>query len=140
MNLAQLLEIEEGRVRHAYQDHLGYWTIGIGRLIDKRKGGGLSDAEIDYLLDNDIKTKTGEVVKALPWVNGLDPVRRDTLIAMAFQMGTEGLTGFRNTLEYVRAGEYRAAGLGMLQSRWAQQTPIRAERMARQMEHGLWVA
>lgn len=25
-------------VPHAYQDHLGYWTIGVGRLIDKRKG------------------------------------------------------------------------------------------------------
>jgi tetrahydromethanopterin S-methyltransferase subunit G len=28
MNLAQMLEAEEDRVPHAYQDHLGYWTIG----------------------------------------------------------------------------------------------------------------
>ena len=33
MNLATQLENEEGRVRHAYQDHLGYWTIGVGHLI-----------------------------------------------------------------------------------------------------------
>ncbi len=140
MNLAQLLEDEEGRVAHAYQDHLGFWTIGVGRLIDKRKGGRLTDAEIDYLLANDIAEKTAEVARALPWFNGLDEVRRNTLIAMAFQMGTAGLLGFRNTLEMIRTGEYAAAGRGMLQSRWAQQTPLRAERMARQIESGVWVA
>lgn len=30
------LETDEGRVPHAYQDHLGYWTIGVGHLVDKR--------------------------------------------------------------------------------------------------------
>ena len=139
MNLAQLLEDEEGRVAHAYQDHLGFWTIGVGRLIDKRKGGRLTDPEIDYLLSNDIAEKTGELARALAWFNDLDEVRRNTLIAMAFQMGTAGLLGFRNTLEMVKAGDYKAAGRGMLQSRWAQQTPLRAERMARQMESGVWI-
>lgn len=45
------LETDEGRVPHAYQDHLGYWTIGVGHLIDKRKGGGLTPDEVDYLLE-----------------------------------------------------------------------------------------
>lgn len=39
MTLASLLTSDEGRVPHAYQDHLGYWTIGVGHLIDRRKGG-----------------------------------------------------------------------------------------------------
>ncbi len=140
MSLAQLLEDEEGRVAHAYQDSLGFWTIGVGRLIDKRKGGRLTDEEIDYLLANDIAEKTAELQRSLVWLDGLDQVRRDTLIAMAFQMGTAGLLGFRNTLEMVRTGDYKGAGRGMLQSRWAQQTPLRAERMARQMETGVWTA
>ena len=58
---------------------------------------------------------------------------------MAFQMGTAGLLTFRNTLENIRTGDYKAAGRGMLQSRWAEQTPKRAQRMAQQMETGLWV-
>jgi lysozyme len=49
------LRRDEGVDRSAYQDHLGFWTIGVGRLIDRRKGGGLSDEEIDYLLQNDVK-------------------------------------------------------------------------------------
>jgi lysozyme len=45
MNVIEQLTREEGKRRSAYQDHLGYWTIGVGRLIDARKGGGLSDEE-----------------------------------------------------------------------------------------------
>jgi lysozyme len=36
------LRREEGEVLHVYKDHLGYLTIGVGRLIDKRKGGCIS--------------------------------------------------------------------------------------------------
>jgi lysozyme len=140
MNLIEQLKREEGVVRHAYQDHLGFWTIGCGRLIDQRRGGGLSDDEIDYLLRNDVNRFTSEVLKALPWAASLNEPRLAVLIGMAFQMGTAGLLGFRNTLAAVRDERYaHAAGL-MLQSKWAEQTPARARRMARQMETGEWQA
>jgi len=137
-SLARQLEQEEGRVRHAYQDHLGYWTIGIGRLIDKRKGGGLSDQEIDILVANDIDAKTNEVFAALPWARDLDPARQAVLVGMAFQMGTAGLLGFKNTLAMIARKDYEGAARGMLKSLWAQQTPARAHRMAEQMRTGTW--
>ena len=139
MNLARMLENEEVRVPHAYQDHLGYWTIGVGRLIDSRKGGGLSDDEIDYLLNNDIARKAAEVVKALPWVTGLSEIRQAVIIGMAFQLGTAGLLGFKNTLALVQSGDYKGAAQNMMLSRWAEQTPARARRMAAQMETGEWI-
>ena len=138
MTLAAQLRQEEGAVPHAYQDHLGFWTIGVGRLIDRRKGGGLSPEEIDYLLANDIERKTREVFTALPWARYLDDARQAVLIGMAFQMGLGGLLGFKNTLANVKAGRYTQAAAGMLASKWAQQTPGRAARMARQMETGEW--
>lgn len=137
-SLAAQLEREEGRVRHAYQDHLGYWTIGIGRLIDARRGGGLTDEEIDYLLANDIARKTAEIETILPWVKSLDEVRRAVLICMAFQMGVTGLMQFKTALAHTRLGDYKGAANSMLDSRWAIQTPARAQRMAKQMETGLW--
>lgn len=137
-SLALQLEQEEGRVRSAYQDHLGYWTIGIGRLIDKRKGGGLSNSEIDLLLANDIAAKSEELFAQLPWARDLDPARRAVLLGMAFQMGTAGLLGFRNTLAMVERKDFEGAARGMLQSRWAAQTPARAHRMAEQMRAGAW--
>lgn len=138
MNIATQLRQEEGSVPHAYQDHLGYWTIGVGRLIDQRKGGGLSPDEVDYLLRNDIEAKTREVFAALPWAKDLNEPRQAVLIGMAFQMGTTGLLGFKNTLALIKAGRYTEAAAGMLNSLWAQQTPGRATRMARQMEIGTW--
>jgi lysozyme len=57
---------------------------------------------------------------------------------MAFQMGTEGLLGFERTLSLIRDGKYENAAAAMLQSKWAQQTPARAKRMADQMRSGLW--
>lgn len=139
MNLAEMLEDEEARVKHAYLDSEGYLTIGIGRLIDKKKGGGLSDDEIDYLLANDIRNKTREVLKALPWVADLDEVRRNVLIAMSFQMGTDGLLKFVNTLVMVKAERYDSAAKGMLNSLWARQTPKRAVRMAEMMRTGVYI-
>lgn len=138
-NLSKQLEQEEGRIKHAYQDHLGYWTIGIGRLIDRRRGGGLSDEEIDFLLANDIAKVEREVLKKLPWAKNLKPARLGVLLAMAFQMGVAGLLGFRNTLKMIEAGEYDKAADGMLNSKWAKQTPARAERLATQMRTGEWV-
>ena len=138
MNLAQMLEDEEGRERSAYQDSLGYWTIGIGRLVDARKGGGLADEEIDYLLANDIKRKTLEVAKALPWISTLNDARQGVLVGMAFQLGTAGLLTFKNTLAKIQAGDFEGAAENMRISKWATQTPERAKRMAEQMRTGSW--
>ena len=138
MNLKQQLREFEGCIPHAYNDHLGFATIGVGRLIDKRKGGGLTDDEIDYLLDNDIKRKSAEVFDALPWAKDLNEPRRAVLVGMAFQMGKAGLLGFKNTLENIRQGRYAEAARGMLSSLWARQTPERAQRLARQMVTGEW--
>ena len=138
MNLLQQLRREEGVKRSVYLDSLGYWTIGVGRLVDARLGGGLSDDEIDILLANDIARCTSEVLAALPWVATLDEPRRAALIGMAFQMGTSGLLVFGNTLAAIRDGRYDDAEARMLQSKWAQQTPARARRMARQIATGEW--
>ena len=90
MDLKSQLLREEGAESCAYQDSLGYWTIGVGRLIDSRKGGGLSNDEIDFLLENDIKRNYEAVLAALPWMEKLNDARQAVLIGMAFQMGLKG--------------------------------------------------
>lgn len=141
MDLITQLRREEGVKRHVYQDHLGFWTIGVGRLVDSRKpSSGLSDEEVDYLLRNDVARVTREVERALPWVKELNEPRQAVIIGMAFQMGLTGLLGFSRTLLAVRDARWFDAADGMLKSRWAHQTPGRASRMAKQMETGEWVA
>jgi len=139
MDLKQQLIREEGAESCAYQDSLGYWTIGVGRLIDSRKGGGLSNAEIDFLLENDIRRNYKAVLFALPWIEKLNDPRQAVLIGMAFQMGLKGLLQFKRALGSIEDGQYGEAAVEMLDSLWAQQTPERAKRLATQMETGEWV-
>lgn len=137
--LARQLRGDEGVRAQAYKDHLGYLTIGVGRLIDERKpGSGLRPHEIDYLLRSDIDDRIDQLSRRLPWFMQLDSARQGVLLNMSFQLGVDGLLGFRNTLRLVEQGEYARAAENMLLSKWAQQTPERARRMAEQMRTGQW--
>lgn len=128
----------EGEVLHAYQDHLGFWTIGVGRLIDKRKGGGLSKEESAMLLNNDIDSRIAALTERMPWFSSLNDARKAVLLNMSFQLGVAGLMGFSKTLSLIQNGYYDEAANQMLQSKWAQQTPNRANEMATQMRTGQW--
>lgn len=132
------LRRDENDILHAYPDSLGYLTIGVGRLIDKRRGGGISEDESDYLLHNDVRRVTRELSDHLPWLHRLDDVRRAVFINMAFQMGVAGLLKFHNTLACAERDDWAGTSKGMLNSKWARQTPKRAARLSKQIITGVW--
>ena len=134
----QQITRHEGEVLHAYNDHLSFLTIGVGRLIDKRKGGGITHDEAQYLLNNDITTRVESLQSKLPWFDDLSDVRKGVLLNMSFQLGITGLMGFGRTLEMVKMGDYVNAADNMLKSKWAQQTPARANELANQMRTNTW--
>ncbi len=137
--LIEQLRRDEGEVLHAHEDHLGYVTIGVGRLIDKRRGGGISREEAAYLLNNDIARIDQTLRARLPWFAALDEVRQCALVNMAFQLGTEGIMRFPKMLAAVRDGHYYDAEQHGLDSKWArEQTPARARRVMRQLATGEW--
>lgn len=129
-------ERDEGFRRSVYQDSLGYWTIGIGRMVDKRKGGGITRDEAVYLLTNDLKRTDAELDKAYPWWRSMSGPRQAVLRNMCFNMGLATLSQFKNTLAAMKAGNYRKAAAGMLASKWAGQVGARAVRLAKIMETG----
>ena len=134
------LRHSEKFVPHAYQDSLGFWTIGYGRLIDKRRGGGISQAEAEYLLDNDISTTIEECDVHIPWWRNLDPVRQLVMLDLMFNMGwgggKRGLSTFRNTLSAIEANDYAKAAAGLRKSKWADQVKSRADRLIKMMLTG----
>lgn len=135
--LARQLIGDEGSKPCVYLDTLGYATLGVGRLVDPRKtGAGLRPDEIAYLLRNDIDDRIEALTRALPWFQNLDDARKGVLLNMAFQLGTDGVLKFVNTLELVRRGNYAEAADAMLLSKWADQTPARAKRLSQQMRSG----
>lgn len=138
--LVSELRRDEGEVLHAYDDHLGYATIGVGRMIDKRKGGGISKEESAYLLKNDIQEVVAQLDVKLPWWRELNDARQRVLVNMAFNLGINGLLGFKNTLRMMREGDYEGAARGMLNSLWRRQVGDRAVRLSNMMRYGEVVA
>ncbi len=139
VGLKQQLVRDEGIVEYAYQDSLGYWTIGVGHLIDRRKGGRLPRHIIEMLLEYDITSHTADLYDAFPWVIELDEVRKATLVNMTFQLGIRGLSEFRRAMGYMERGEYTAASLAFADSRVAkEQTPERWRRHCEQIKTGVW--
>lgn len=139
---AQLIR-DEGRKPYAYPDSLGFLTIGVGHLIDARRGGRLPDSIIDALLDYDIRETTETLFRDQPWVAQLDPARQGVLINMAFNLGLEpfdndGNKDWPNFLAQVKRGDYETAASNMLGTLWAQQVGMRAARLAKQLRTGEW--
>jgi lysozyme len=134
--VADLLIKHEGMILHAYQDSLGYWTIGIGRLIDKRKGGKISEPEARYLLNNDIANVIADLNRALPWWDDLSDNRQVVLIDMCFNLGITNLLGFKNYLSALKDGRWYDAKTEMLNSTWAKQVGQRARDLADMVVNG----
>ncbi|MFZ0814552.1 MAG: glycoside hydrolase family protein [Terriglobales bacterium] len=134
-NLTDQLIRDEGLRLEPYTDTVGKITIGVGRNLSDV---GISVVEAQQLLVNDIANATARLEETFPWTAGLDEVRRAALLNMAFNMGIRGLSQFQNFLAAMRTGDWESARNEMLNSRWAQQVGARAQRLAIQIETGVW--
>lgn len=126
MALVDDLKRDEGLRLKPYLDTTGHWTVGYGRNLTDV---GISEAEAEYLLANDIARAESFLDASLPWWRTLSPDRQRALANMAFNLGPELLT-FKVTLGRLQAGNYVAAAESMLQSLWAKQVGARAVRLA----------
>jgi len=127
------LERDEGRRLKPYTDTSGKITIGVGRNLTDV---GISDADCDRMLDEDIAAAEAGLDRALPWWRKIGDVRQRVLINMAFNLGLTTLLTFHATLGAMEEGRWAAAAAGMRASLWARQVGARAERLARMIETG----
>jgi lysozyme len=128
---------DEGKRKCVYPDSLGFWTIGVGRLVDERKGGGLTEDEIEYILMNDLR-RAEAIANSYGWYDWLDWPRQAVVVCMIFQMGAGGLNGFVNMRSALERKDFDTAANEMLDSEWAKQTPTRAQRLSNIMRSGVW--
>lgn len=142
-----ILNYEEGYKESPYLDTLGYPTVAGGIRIGP-KGASLSnytfrvprtvgDAWKQVIVDQKANEMSQRPSIAAA-MNACNPPRRDVLISMAYQMGVDGLAGFKNTLKLIADGNFTAAADGMLNSLWARQTRNRALRHADVMKTGTY--
>lgn len=133
--LLEMLKRHEGVESHVYRCSAGYETIGVGRNISK-SGLGLSDDEVDYLLENDIVRVIKELSSEYPWFKDLDDVRKDAIIDIGFNLGATRLRGFRRALAAMDAADYKTASLEFLDSKWSRDVKGRSTELAYMIEMG----
>ena len=127
------LERDEGRRLKPYVDTTGKITIGVGRNLTDV---GISDADCDRMLNEDIAAAEAGLDRALPWWRQIGDVRQRALVNMAFNLGLPTLLSFHATLGAMEEGRWAAAAAGMRSSLWHAQIGARAERLARMIETG----
>jgi|TARA_A100001391_G_scaffold168516_2_gene129056 lysozyme len=120
-----MLRRHEGVRDKVYLCSAGYETIGVGRNISE-DGLGLSEDEIDYLLNNDIKRVREELTEEYYWFAGLNDARQDAMIDLSFNLGQTRLRGFVKALEAMSREEFENAADEFMDSRWSEQVGDRA--------------
>jgi lysozyme len=111
---SQLVE-HEGLEHTVYPDSKGILTIGIGRNLTDP---GLSDDEINYLFQNDVK-RAYDLCKAI-FGDKFDDFTENRQVAfmdMAF-MGPR-LAGFKKMIAAAKRGDWEEAARQALDSKWA---------------------
>ena len=146
-DIISLLNYEEGFSAKPYYCSAGYPTIGIGQRIGP-KGAPLKLYEFTVSkslaaiwLAEKVKETLADMDKyenIRAAMAACNEPRQAILISMAYQMGADGLSKFTNTLKSVADARWHDAQSGMLASKWASQTPNRANRHALQMLNGNW--
>ena len=126
MNLLERVLGHEGFERRPYQDHLGNWTFGHGLTF-------ITKEESEYIVDKRLAEFTEQHMSKREWIVDRPPVVLEVVTEMAYQMGFAGTNAFINMWFALYDKNYSRAADEMLDSRWAKQTPERANELANLM-------
>lgn len=132
--LVAQLRIDEGCKLYAYTDSMGFLSLGVGRLIDRKKGGGITQEEADYLLANDVKKRDAELSQ-FAWFSSQDSVRQAALANMYFNTN---LLHFPHFLGFMQAKDYTSAAKELVDTPWHSQVGARADRIIAMITTGSW--
>jgi len=114
---------------YPYTDTNGYKTVGYGHKILKGENfdNGITPQEADQMLNRDAQTAVQGANNLLTKV----PVTTEAaqvIANMVFQMGADGVAGFKNMWTALANQDYETASQEMLDSKWAKtDSPNRAK-------------
>lgn len=118
---------EEGFKGTVYKCTEGFDTIGYGTRLP------LSEKEAKMILEHRLNILKGTLSSSL-YMLDIDKKAWDILYNMVYQMGVKGVLNFKNMIKALENKDYKKAGDEMLDSKWAKQTPARANRLSKAMK------
>jgi lysozyme len=140
--IESVIKLEEGFLSTPYVCSEGYVTIGYGTKLHEEKG--LDPSRFCIRVNQEVALsmllrELDEINRRLmsSHVGGTDgifdrlsPNRKAMIYSMAYQMGVGGVLKFHGMWAAIALEDYEKASAEMIDSRWARQTPQRAERHA----------
>lgn len=131
------LKSDEGWNAHPYRDSLGFLTIGYGFLIDPLKDVSLPRDVGEFWLRHAAEERWYALTARLPWLQLQPDEIQRALGNMAYQLGVDGVLGFKLMLAALLRGDRETAADNVIDSTYHHQTPARAERVAAKIRgHG----
>ena len=141
---------DEGKVLHAYLCSELHATIGIGhKILDTDPEKELDIFGINWeevpddqhitedrcyiLFQEDVQIAISGCMKIYNNWDDLPQEVQHILINMCFQLGQRGLSNFKQMGKAIEESDWEKASVEMMDSRWAKQTPQRAERLKNRM-------
>ena len=127
MSLIESIKKNEGYVKMVYKDSLGIDTIGYGFAI---KDLELDEDICDEILLRKLKDLEKQVNRKFGWFKYMPPNIKDVVMEMSYQLGVTGFSKFKKTIRLLKTHKFKEASIEMLDSKWALQTPNRAEELS----------
>jgi GH24 family phage-related lysozyme (muramidase) len=106
-------------------------SIGVNYQLVKSGKAALSDSQISTLLMQDLNSAYEQAKSLIPNWDSLPDQIKGVLTEMAFNLGKQGLSEFKNFLSYITAYDYDKASTEMLRSSWARQVGNRATTLSK---------
>ena len=135
--LLESVKKHEGYKNHVYLDTLNKRTVGVGHLCVEDFWEDGKEYDEDFLmgiLEKDLQSAIDQADDMCSNLTISDDAKI-IIIEMIFQLGGTGVSKFRKMWQALQQDppDYAEASVQMLDSRWAKQTPNRAQEMARHM-------
>ena len=131
MKLIDSIKIHEGYVSRVYKDSLGIDTIGYGFAI---KDLNLEEDICQIILQRKLESLEKRINKRFEWYKDMPQPIKDVVAEMCYQMGVTGVSKFKKTINFLKNKQWRRASVEMLDSRWANQTPGRANELSERVK------
>lgn len=144
LELINELKREEGFRDRVYQCSEGVDTIGYGfnvKYLSKDElalNGGFIEPMSEEVATKILESKVSKLIKSVDesysWIDNLPEVVKIGIYDMIYQLGIKGFGSFVNTQKYLKLLDYNKAIENIKNSKWAKQTPRRANNLINRLE------
>ena len=138
--LQEDLEDDEGVVYEIYLDHLGLPTFGIGHLVREEDpehgwdvGEPVSEERVAEVFESDIRITIEDCEHLYDDFHDLPDEAKLIIANMCFNLGYPRFSKFKGMKAAVDDRDWNRAADEMVDSRWYNQVPKRAERLVQRM-------